>query len=327
MQESTQDDLIRDFKRRVEATLPNLPVANWGYGIDFHVSYGSSNYGFRNSRYFIEPAGQRFFHLTSYRNLFSIINSGTFRLYNLSNSDDANELSSFKDVGLTQDQIDRIKERIFTMSFCNVMDIANKQLWDEYGKVAIVFEILNGATTWNNFHLSKVYYEPNTAFREYFVLEQEFKKRLKIDFSHDSLRDLIAFHKNEELKWEREIRLMYLPSLYEHQYDELDDFKTSEHHTGFTRYIELALFVENSGITWAELDRRRVNQNLSETYYIDRPKIKITAIKFGDNEEFMDQEKFDKLYYEIKFYLMAKFGYSIEVDQQLFHTDLKPTKK
>lgn len=318
-----QDSLIDQFKSDVQSIFPELPITEWGYGYDFHVSLGSSNHNFRKSKYFFDSAGQTFFHLTSYKNFFSIVNSGAFRLYNLSNSNDANELESYRDVGFSEESIKLQKEDIFILSCCQEADINNTTLWDNYGKVAIVFEMVNESNSWKYFHFSKVNYEKDPAFSKYFELRRAYQAQYPhLQFSHESLRDLIAFHKVPSLNWEQEVRLMYLPSRYHQHYDQFPDFKTSEHHTGFTKYVELALSVEPyQRDAWLQEDMR-IKQNLPQWYYDERPRIRIKSVRFGDNELLMNQEKFDKLYYELKDLLLQRFGYPIEVNRELFKTGI-----
>src|SRR5690242_13622342 len=112
------DDALNKFKKEVESLFPKIGVNNWGYGIDVHVGYGTSNHALKDSEYFLDTAGKQFFHLTSYKNLFSILNSGVIRLYNLRNSNDPNELEYYKDGGLGADQVSYHKELVHTFSFC-----------------------------------------------------------------------------------------------------------------------------------------------------------------------------------------------------------------
>jgi hypothetical protein len=328
MDESPQDRILEEFIKSVKSIFPDIPIVNWGYGVDFHFGFGMENYALRNSQYFTNTTNQSYFHLTSYRNLFSIINSGIVRLYNLTNSDDANELSSYKEVGLTQEQINYVKQSIFTFSFCKESDIENKQLWEDYGKVAIIFEILNNPTSWNYFHLSEVQYQTNPAFEKFYILKTEFEGRYQWSFRNETLKNLIAFHKIGDLNWEREVRLMCIPEPYgESRLNQYSDFKTSEHHTGDTKYIELGLYVEQSSHPFQNVYVKKLPTTFDEVYYADKPKIKIKAIKFGDNELLINQEKFNQLHFNIWSYMQERFGYKIEVDPKLFVTGVSHNPK
>lgn len=321
-EESAQDILIKDFKQKVEALFPDIPITNWGYGMDFTVGFGSQNTNLRKSRYYIDPRGQKFFHLTTYRSLLSIVNSGTFRLYNLSNSDDPNELSSFTDLAFTKEQIDHIKEGIFTFSFSHVDDLRNPRLWSEYGQVAIVFEFMNDPRDWDYYHLADIQYSTNPAFKRFYELQQEFQKRIPMRFGHDTLRDLIAFHKSPEFHWEQEVRLMNVPWLYSAHLDQYYDFKVSDHHTGFTKFVELKLYVAEGDLSRIRnMLVPKLNHSINpKVYYASHPQIKVLSIVFGDNEEKINQEKLNGLRHTLAHYISERFGYRIEVDPVLFKT-------
>lgn len=322
--ETPQDSLIAEFKRRVMELFPNIPITEWGYGLDFTVGFGGANGNLSKSEYFIDSIAQTYFHLTTYRSLFAIVNTGTFRLYNLKNSNDENELDSFRDLAFTKEGIDRSKEGIFTLSFCHEANLQNPQLWDAYGQVAVVFEIMNSPIDWEYYHLANIQYQTNPAFRRFFELKKELQQRIKVmQFTHDSIRDLIAFHKIPNLNWEREVRLMHVPLQHTNHMDQFYDFKTSDHHTGFTKYVELALFVDPTPPRIRNFTIPKLKHDIDlAIYYSDRPKIKIKSIVFGDNEPRINQQKFNGLHTEIQSYIEKRFGHQIDIPRQLFTTGL-----
>ena len=322
-QESAQDRIIAEFKSDVEKMFPDLPVAEWGYGFDYHASIGASNYLYRKSKYFVDPANKTFFHLTSYSSFYAIINSATIRLYNLLNSKDENELDSYAEAGLTTDQIKNIKEGIFSFSSCETSDIESKQMWKNYGKVAIVFEIINDPKKWNNFHFAKVEYKRG-EFSKYFALESHYRERYKAPFRFESLSKLIAFHKIPTLDWESEVRLLYTPSLRS-IYEEgiYDDFRASEYHTGHTKYIELPLYVDPTDKPGYSYKWLRHTSKANADDLISKPLLKIKTVIFGDNEDHMDQARFNELRPEIDHYVAERLGYRVDIQHHLFDTGVK----
>ncbi len=320
-----EDRILDEFRQEIEALFPEIYHCSGGYGYSFHTGSLGANHCLQNSKYFLNPEGQEFFHLTSYRNLFSIINSGAFRLYNLKNSDDPNELESFRDVGAVDQNIEHYKQRTFILSGCQIDDLDNVKLWEGYGEVAIVYQVLNSAMHWRNFHFSKIIYEPESRFGLLKEILERFQTKYTRPFEFDTVPNLIAFHKNKQFEWEREVRLMYIPPLSPRM-EEFVDFKTSEHHTGYTGYINLPLYVASDQHFKRWTKCKPIKHNLPRDFYTYVPHIKIKRIIFGDNEPKINNEKFNDLKLEFTRTFLEKFEYFVETENGFFKTGVKSKK-
>ena len=119
----------------------------------------------------------RLIHFTSLPVLFSIINEGSIRLYNLNNSNDKNEYSyaaqKLKDVyrlqgDSNQRSIEKIKEYSFILSCTTDKGLRKPEFWQKYGDkcqgVAIEFEIINNVSDWEYFYCSKIHYDKLKSF-------------------------------------------------------------------------------------------------------------------------------------------------------------------
>lgn len=314
---------MEEFTRGYER-LFGIRVQNWGQnGNRLRVGLPNYNGGFKDSKYYCDPAKQVYSHLTSYNKLFSILNSGKLRLYNLKNSNDQNELFIVKGMTDHSGVIENLKEHVFTFSFCKVEDIANPKLWDKYGTVALNFEIVNAPEPWHDFRMSQMFYDTTPIADEYnSLIEDLYKKYPGFRFQDDdgSLISIHAFHKEMAHSYEKEYRIMHLPHLFRSSFQRHFDFRVSDYHTGFTEYIELPLYSEiNSEI-------RSVRKNVSRHHHqpeVDPasfPLMKIVSIQFGDNEDKVSQAKLSDIDFELADYLDGKFGYRIEVVPELFET-------
>jgi hypothetical protein len=318
-----EDRILNEFTENIKSIFPDIHINNGGYGYDFHVGNLGENYSLRDSQYYLHPKGREFFHLTSYRNLFSIVNSGFIRMYNLKNSDDANELSFFSDTAFPLSVIDHFKNRTFIFSGCHIDNLGNKDLWKGYGNVAIVYEFTDEASQWSNFHLAKIKYEKNPAFEQLGNLfASNNKKYPGLLFRYDPLPSLIAFHKTPDFMWEKEVRLMYVPP-FSPRIEQFSDFKVSKHHTGYTEYIELPTFIDQPKVFAPHLEKKRVKHFIPDGLYEHAPQIKIKRIVFGDNEKYIGQRKFQELRNGFRMKLREKLGYQVSIDEELFVTGVK----
>lgn len=320
---SPQDRILEEFEGNVKKVFPDIFISSGGYGgLGFHVGILGNNRSLRQSKYFTEPQNKEYFHLTSYKNVFSIINSGYFRLYNLKNSDDPNELASFKKLGISNHVIDFYKKNTFILSGCGVDDIENEKLWRGYGKVAIVYEFLNSSMAWNNFHFAPIQYKTNPAFSKFAkLIIKNNSKYPGIPFNYDVMPSLIAFHKRRKFRWEKEVRLMFAPPISSN-FERFIDFKTSKHHTGYTEYIQIPIYRSSSENIMGGL-RERMLPTVSDDFYNEVPLIKIKRIIFGDNEKLVSQKKYSEIKNDFKNAFQLKFGYRVDVSESLFEIKRK----
>lgn len=290
-------------------------------GITLKVGFSKGNSSFKNSPYFLDPSKHSFSHLTTYKGLFGIINSGVVRLYSLDNSNDPNELFCFKGVSRFQHAIEKLKEHVYTFSFCKTTNILNPLMWIEYGQVALNFEIVNDPLAWDYFRISDMHYGESQLIPKYEKLLDEIHKQYapwQFEPDLESLLSLLTFHKEEIHISEQESRLMYVPHLLNDRDKAKYDFHVSEIRTGMTKYIEIPLYVGNERET--QLYRVKKHEIIRDESI---PLIRITSIEFGDNEPRFDQRKLDSIRLDLEHYLIAKFGYQIEVKKELFKTGAK----
>lgn len=314
-------EAMKVYAKRV-AELFGMPIPSWGQsGNTLTVRFSKGNHSFKDSRYFLHPEKQSFSHLTSYKGLFGIINSGLIRLYSLDNSNDPNELFSIKGIPTFEHVAEKIKPFVYTFSFCKSERIQNPAMWIEYGQVALNFEIVNDPFAWNYHRISSMHYgESDFVSRYSELLKEMHQKYAPWYFQPDveSMASVLAFHKEEGHKHEQEIRLLYIPFLLRDRHETRFDFHVSNIRTGMTKYVEVPIYVGDEEKAWVhKVEKHKVIKDDSI------PLIRITSIEFGDNESRFNQHNLDKIRFELQDYLIAKFGYRIEVKKKLFETGVK----
>jgi len=125
---------------------------------------------------YLYTESKNIFHFTSLKNLYSIINENSLRLYNLANSrndpeeynyaakkiNDIYKLQGF-DISFIENEIRKIKINSFILSCTNEASLSNSYFWQEYGNkgkgVALELEIVNNIVDWEYFYCSKVQYK------------------------------------------------------------------------------------------------------------------------------------------------------------------------
>jgi len=299
-----------------------MPIPSWGQsGNTLTVRFSKGNSSFRDSRYFLHPANQSFSHLTTYKGLFGIINSGLIRLYSLDNSNDPNELFSNKGIRTFEHVADNIKPYVYTFSFCKSESILNPEMWMEYGQVALNFEIVNDPYAWDYHRISSMHYGESDFVSKYSeLLRQMHEKYTPWCFEPDieSMASVLAFHKEAGHKHEQEVRLLYIPLLLQDRDNARFDFHISNIRTGMTKYVEVPIYVGDEEKAWVHrVEKHKVVKDDSV------PLIRITSIEFGDNESRFNQQQLDKIRFDLQDYLIAKFGYRIEVKEKRFETGAK----
>ena len=304
-------------KRMVE--LFGMPTPSWEQsGNTLTVRFSKGNHSFKDSKYFLHPEKQSFSHLTTYKGLFGIINSGLIRLYSLDNSNDPNEMFSIKEIPTYEHVAENVKPYVYTFSFCKSESILNPMMWMEYGQVALNFEIINDPLAWNYYRISPMHYGESDFVQKYSELLKEMHQNFPswhFEPDLESMLSLLAFHKEESHKHEQEIRLLYVPFLFDDHSEARFDFHVSNIRTGMTKYIEVPLYISDEEMTWIyRLKKHEVKKDDS------LPLIKLTSIEFGDNECRFNQQKLDRMRLDLQGYLNARFGYRIEVKKKLFET-------
>ncbi|HMV07486.1 MAG TPA: DUF2971 domain-containing protein [Cyclobacteriaceae bacterium] len=162
----------------------------------------------------------KFIHFTSLDKLKSIIRSKSLRLYNLHNLNDPREYSFAGDL-MEFNAANRAdaKENMFLLSMCKT-DILRGPLGDEfnmwrlygaYGKgVCIQFDFsMNKLDCWRDYFLSKVFYGASSKTN----LKELNKMLSKLENDRPKttidLGQIVAFHKSNLYKLEKEVRLVF----------------------------------------------------------------------------------------------------------------------
>jgi len=294
----------------------------------FRANLHEDNRAYIQTDYFLNTEKTtKYFHLTSVSNLLSILNSRTFRLYNLHTSNDVEEYGHVaKMIEIDEQRIKAIKHHLYTFSFCPLSEINNQKVWDIYGNklggVAIVFTIDNNPADWKRFHISTVKYETPQNFIEFKSRMQALKIKYPYYQFDCDLSPLICFHKESKWKEEKEIRIAaYKP--YKHFEEELKyskpDIRLEKDRNRIVSYVELPIWVDNSSSNlrndqFPELDR---TQNLPSSFFETHPKLIIREIIFGQNCGIHPNE-FDTYRRMIREIFDINYGYSIDMDYDLF---------
>lgn len=202
-------------------------------GITFHSTRAGNEDGVNQSHFLILPDNSKlygsqyfykekpkFVHFTSFDKLKSIVNSRVIRLYNLHNLNDPREYSfagslmEFNDTNRED-----AKENMFLLSMCktDILDgpLENEfnmwRLYGEYGKgVCIQFDFsTNQLIDWRDYFLSTVFYgaSSKTNLKELNKMLSKYKNdrpEATID-----LGQIVAFHKSNLYKLEKEVRLLF----------------------------------------------------------------------------------------------------------------------
>lgn len=314
------DKISDEFMSILHKYIPNRMIVGNGYSeMSFNARLSNKNKAFSESQYYFNE-DKRFIHWTSVQNLMSIINYREIRLYNLHNSSDSEEFAyAAEKLNINNNQIDYSKKYLYTLSFCNASELANEDLWKEYGKnyqgVAIEFEIVNNPNEWNNFMLSEVFYEIPKNFVEMEIELKSFQEKYPDASTFIDLGKLIAFHKKPDFSKELEIRLStYFPFNHTEAYEKFcnTEFRLEKGRPRETDYFGLKLWVDNNSpfvkSSKPEFDRRL---DVEASYFKENPQIKITNIYFGKNCGISNQE-FTPFWTKLKHITHYKLGYEIE---------------
>jgi hypothetical protein len=315
------------FNDALHQSFPGIHLdGNSQAGPQFSTRLYNENRHFENTEYFYKGE-LNFIHFTSIDKLWSILNSRTFRLYNLNSSDDPDEYGyAARILGWPDTRIEIGKKYTYTISFCQAAELKNELLWNKYGQqgagAAILFSIDGDPRDWENFNMAEMQYDTPASFVKYremaAVVEQTKGVQLWCDLSQ-----FIGFHKVPSFEGEREVRLLtYFPYRHEEEYWKYakTEFRI-DRATGrnrVTQYIELPLWVDNDSsyvkcADHPELDR---TLNLPKDYFATRPKIRIRNIVFGPQIGISPYE-FGEYRREIVEAIRNNFGYEVDIEQNL----------
>lgn len=156
-------------------------------------------------------------HFTSLKNLLSILNEKTLRMYSMNHPFDTKEFSEAWKILLNHDGFESIKKDFFYISFSNIKSIDNPVMWRLYGRdgngVCLIFEIEDDPTYWNCFHYCNVIYNYENLIKLKKNLDAILGDGAKLDLIFP-LKRICGFHKSKFFEHEEEIRMIsykYMP--------------------------------------------------------------------------------------------------------------------
>ncbi len=296
--EIEMDKLSVEFNNLIEKSI-GFKLGSSGFGgssqngapIRFTARFPENNNHLNETPYFLKST-TKVLHFTSMQVLYSIINEGCLRLYNLHNSNDPKEYeyasSCLKPVynlqndgGVYADFITRVKENSFILSATNESELNKPFFWKKYGDnlkgVAIELEIINEPLNWRLFYFSKVIYGKLDQIQE---LSENWHKIQKIHPNNTyqiELNQLLSLHKEKSWADENEIRLYtQIPQVghvlwAKHIYNDFRIGKADKN----IKYFKLPLCDKNG---------KYLDNEMNEPYYIPYnyfPKLRISNIHFG----------------------------------------------
>ncbi len=302
-----------------------LISSNGSIGPVFDADLTDKNLNYKDTHYFYNGE-LKFVHWTSIQNLLSIINNREIRLYNLLNSSDPDEFDyAAKALEISHNQINHSKNYFFTFSFCRSYDLANKYLWNEYGKdytgVAIEFEIINKPDLWENFMISQVYYKLPQFLIDFILDLNVLCEKYPGIKTEIDLGKLIGFHKKKRFNEENELRLStYFPfeSLEAYWKYCNTEFRFDKDRPRITSYFGLSLWVDNDS-PYVKSDKPKYDRQLiiEENYFKTRPQIKLTQIHFGKNCG-INNYQFLEFRQKLEEIIRLKLGYNLNLELNLF---------
>jgi hypothetical protein len=305
------DRILNEFLKDVYSCIPEKCFSGAGYAnFEFHTHLSKYNNDFKGSDYYYNGIN-KFVHWTSVKNLMSIINNKEIRLYNLHNSSDSTEFNyAATNLPIEKDQIDNLKKLLYTFSFCDSSEINNPLMWENYGNnyggVALEFEITNDIENWQDFMLSKMYYKIPYQLIELKNKLEYLKKENSEMKPNFNFGKLIGFHKDPKFKTENEIRISIL-NLYEDIEEYYKNCKLDFNFDKkvFTEYFKLKLW----------------SKDIDPQYFTNKPQIKITKITFGENCGF-DIQNFQRNITTLYGYFDREFGYEVEINPNFAKKDV-----
>lgn len=315
--ESYLDLILKEFQKIVQTHFPEFINPRSGYsGSNFDTEISIKNKDFINTPFFYNW-NLKFVHFTNLFNLISILNSKSFRFYNLIHSEDEEEFNYAANIlGLKKETQEYLKEYYYSFSFCDANELYNKYMWEEYGNkfkgVALEFKVINKPIDWVNYHVSEIFYDLPKSL-------EDFKNDIDLlkhkypgaSFDYDMNR-IIGFFKKSQFRNEKEIRIAtYFPfksnsKIIKHTFP---DFKINGKRNRISNYFQLPLYVNNKSVFLQEEDEKLIRlSKFNDEFYGTNPKLKITNIYFGEKCG-LDDNELIKFTQKLNQTLQYKYGY------------------
>lgn len=168
------------------------------------------NYKLKDTPFYLDSEND-FIHFTTLDALYSILNTGFLRLYNLNNMDDKNEMEyAFRELAF-KGSTEKAKEQLYCFSMCSSKEVFSGNtkeqehlLWKLHGRdghgVILRVKIENNLK-WYFYHLSKVYYGTDN-----FGSIKSFNSNIDNQILDPKI---CCFIKNPIYKFENEVRLIF----------------------------------------------------------------------------------------------------------------------
>lgn len=285
--------------------------------ITFNARFPTKNSYLIGSPYLYDQ-NRKLIHFTSLPILFSIINEGAIRLYNLHNSNDDTEylyaskklseiykIQKIDDIRIS-DYINRVKESSFILSCTNDDGLNKPDFWNDYGDsgrgIAIEFEIINDVTKWEYFYCSQILYDKLDSFDRLVSKWREIQNKYNHINYHIRLDQILSLHKSLDWAKESEIRILTLyPDLHEIPFSErvYRDFKLNKVHSQI-KYFKLPLCDSEGKFVDKSLEDRE------EKFWSIIPRVRITDIYFGP--DFPITDKLWEFQQELRHYIIDKLN-------------------
>ena len=319
------ENIFEEYQAIVKKFYPNIISNGMGYsGPNFHYDFSPYCKHYIKTPFYYND-NLKFVHWTTVTNLSSIINNSEIRLYNLDNSEDIDEfIYAGKLLTLSAKQVEIIKKNYFTTSFCSFENLENEFLWKTYGRdyrgVAIVFSIIDNRDEWENFFLSRVYYELDPTFEKFHDEIEKLKKHSNnLTFNTDIWR-FAGFYKKNHFQNEHEVRLACIFPFHS-ETDNLryirKELKIEKNRNRIVRYIPLKLWTDPESSYFRTLDIDKLSNNSFEYNKPELPKIKIDSVYFGKNCGLSNDEYFS-FSNDLKEIFEWRLGYRIELPLNLY---------
>jgi hypothetical protein len=329
------NDVMNEENRFLSMVEDCLDIKVTDIGSNFNpYNSNKSNYTVRiptknekliGSSYFLNGI-DKVLHFTSVKILFSIINEGAIRLYNLNNSNDEmeynyawdilKEINRFQNIQ-TKEWAEYVKTYSFIASLTNINEKYNTCLWERYADkkkgVAIEFEIVNEPEKWEYFYFAEIKYGEKNKFEKLknnwqALIADKPNNRYNIE-----LDQLIALHKSEEKKWrdENEVRILFLFPVKRSGVIKayLSRDYTTDKYDKNIQYFSLPLV--NNKNEYVIKNNDYINKLMKHDFFNHMPKLRIKNVDFGADFPIKGDE-FLKFREYINYYISDKLKTKLE---------------
>lgn len=288
--------------------------------------FGLSAKNLASTAYDCEGLNQLIHYTPNFQNVIEILNSGIFRLSNLTNVNDPQEIfftNRYLGLQFSDKQISEFKSYFFFASFCAIVNYDYPDdfpLWRYYGNdgygAAIIFSVENPKEDWDRYLMARVQYGDGDAvsdYKDYIEWHNSFQRKNDNPILNqpDAITALMALHKNQIWVHENEIRLLTHHRFDKYTLKEKDTFFSKLKHavskTGRQySYIEMPLY---GGEIFNDISKRLAELDYPGYLFHHFPILKVTDIILGYRVSDEVVDSFTK----ILIYFSSLYGYHINL--------------